>query len=225
MVGLSNLKEKCMSLLRSLVVSVLAWVLVAPVVSATVVNFNYGGVLNGPYSNPVAPGGAVFGTVTDGSAFSGVLSYDSATPVISTIGSIGKRYAGLSISLTIGSDTVSTSAVEVYIYSRNLGYPTDLLVASGSVPTGTLGGLAPTYVSVYLQKIGGNVFPAADLPGTELDLSQFTPGNATFVEFGRSSFANLRTVRGDLTAGFVPEPATTALLLPAGLLALRRNRA
>lgn len=214
-----------MSLFRALVVSVVTLLSTAALAPATVVNFNYAGVLNGPYSGGVTPGGPVFGTVTDGSAFSGTLSYNSAAPVVATIGSIGKRYAGLSISLTIGGDTVSSSAVDVYVYSRNMGYPTDMMVVYGNSPTGTLGGLTPTYVSVYLQKLGGNVFPAADLPGTELDLSQFTLGNATFVEFGRSTFTNSVTVRGDLTSGFVPEPAAAAVLLPAGLLALRRRGA
>jgi hypothetical protein len=213
-----------MSLLRSLALCVLALIFTAPVARATVVNFNYAGVLTGPYSGGVSPGGPVFGTVTDGSPFSGTMSYDSAAPVAGTIGSIGKRYAGLSISLTIGGDTVSSSAVDVYVYSRNMGYPTDLMVVSGNSPTGTLGGLTPTYVSVYLQKLGGNVFPAADLPGTELDLSQFTLGNATFVEFGRSTSSAFISVRGDLTTGFVPEPATSALLLPTALLTLRRRQ-
>lgn len=186
---------------------------------AVLINFSFSGTLTGP-------GSALnnsFGTLAVGTPYTGTFVYDNAAPA-TPLGGLGFSYPGVSLSVTFGSETATATSVSITHYSRDLGYPTDLLLAYGQSVSGTLGGLPVTGLSLALQRLGATVLPVGSLPGPDLNFSQFTPGNATFIELMSSNSAANTYSRGELGSGSVPEPSALGLLALTLPMTARRRR-
>ncbi len=202
--------KRSQNLLTACAAALVTSTLIAVATQAATVNYQFSGLMNDP-----------FGTYPIGTPFSGSISYVAPQANIGspTVG----HYLNQTFTLTVGSDTVADSGTgDIYVYDNVVTpYPTDLMIVSASNVIGMIGGLtlSPSNgLQLALQDVTGNAFSGIGLPGPGLSLSEFTPGNATFIQITDASFNHF--ARGDLGLLAAPEPSGQALLLGGGAMSL-----
>lgn len=167
------------------------------------------------------------GTHASGTAFTGSFSYDTVANPDTFASPLVGQYNALSVSLTIGSETVTSVGGLILIENQVNGG--DRLTASGST-NGMLGGIFNPIVRWNLRANGGltsTVFSDDSLPEYLLDPADFTD-NPRLLVFGAGSFGTglYDTLHGSISA--VPAP-TAIWLFGAGLIGLigfiRRRKA
>jgi hypothetical protein len=200
------------------VVSVVMFGLCGIPARGSLVSYTFTGLMNENFSQSQT---FVFGTVPINAPFWTTFTYDDSQPTPNGATSVA-TYSLTSISVTIGSDTATGTGGNLSVYDKVGGYVDDFIDASSASVTGTLGGINPTQLQVVLQNTSGGVLPGPGIPGPGLTFSQFTPGNATFVELDGNP--NL-VARGEINAS-VPEPGSLLLAAVAcvGGLAFRARR-
>jgi hypothetical protein len=157
----------------------------ASVASAAPVSYQFAGTTSSTMS---VNNGTSVGSVPAGTPFSGTLAFDSAqtaTPVAFS-GGTKATYSFSSMSLTMGSETVSWGPGKIDVYnnltSTSNGYPLgDSLYANinGVAPSGTLMGAQFNWIFLGLVDNSGAAFSSAALPAN-LSLGSF---NSAFIEF------------------------------------------
>jgi hypothetical protein len=212
-----------MKMLRSsfcLIVGLIAISLSTEKASATLVTYNFSGLMNENFS--LSPS-TVFGTVPLNAPFTSTLTYDDSQPTPNGATSEAS-YSLTSISVTIGSETATGTGGSLIVYDKAGGYVDDFIEAYSNSITGTLGGINPTALEVGLQNVNGGVLSGPAIPGPGLTFSDFTPGSPTFVELDDFNFPTNLFARGEIGAS-VPEPASLTLVLLAYVAAsARRSR-
>lgn len=193
------------------VVGLIVMVLSAGSARAALVTYNFSGLMNENFTlSPTT----VFGTVPLNAPFTSTFTYDDSQPTPNGATSEAS-YNLISISITIGAETATGAGGTLEVYDKVGGYVDDLIEAYSNSITGTLGGINPTALSVDLQNINGGVLSGPAIPGPGLPFSDFTPGNATFVEldyFPGNPSSNV-FARGEIGATLsVPEPASLSLV-------------
>ena len=196
---------------------------------AATVTYDYSGVFNEP-SYSLGPG--YFGSITFDTQFSVSLTYDNSQPTLIRDASdplLGGPYEYISLSVTIDGKTVTDYNGNIGVYSKSLGYPTDLLIAYGNGGD-TIGGLANSSFILVLQNLNGGVFPTPSLLGANLSVNNFTLGNGTFLELDNVNFStndlppDYILVRGELSGSngggnTSPTPIPSAIWLVGSALA------
>ena len=179
--------------------------------SASPITYNFTGALND-----------AFGSLTIGTTFSGYFTYEGIQSDQNPANPNRGDYSYDDLSITISGATVNdagTGAINVYDSSS---YPTDLFHLYTFNVSGVIGGetLAPGGLELVLQDVSGTAFTDISLMGGGLSLSDFTTGNATFVQFRNLDGSQFS--RGELTSlsvRTVPIPASI-WLFGAGLIVL-----
>ena len=190
---------------------------------AASVTYNYSGVFNEQQFNALSQG--YFGSIKFNTPFSVSLTYDNSQPtIIRNVmqPNVGGPYQYISLSVTIGGKTVTDYNGSIGVYSKSLGYPTDLLLAYGNGGD-TIGGLSNSSFNLALQSLSGGVFPTPSLLGANLNVNNFTLGNASFLElnnFNTNVFPpDFITVRGELSGSTLPTPTPSAVWMVGSALA------
>lgn len=194
---------------------------------ASPITFTFSGTVD---LTGAAPDGT-FGTLADGLAFSGLLTYESTTPPFITSANNAGYNAVTAFALTVGSETVTTApggAVGMLLLGSagsELQVAPALSFDSNGTPSflpivGSIGGLAllPEYLFLKFSAPGG-VFSSSALP-TAVDSSAFSDGmviNMQAIDPATADFVALALEIDSLkvttgTATPVPEPATLSLL-------------
>jgi hypothetical protein len=158
------------------------------------VTYYFAGAMNDP-----------FGTIAIGTPFCGSFAYVEQ-PTHAPAGSDLGEYIYSTFSVTLAGTTVTdngTGVINVY----DDPYPTDLFNLYTSAVSGALGGwtLTPAAgMEIDLQDVSRAVFTSPSLPGPGLTLSNFTPGEATFLQLQTQQVMptpqHPSIARGNLTA-------------------------
>lgn len=219
---------------KALVASVLCIVLVG-IAHAVPVTYNFSGTLNDP-----------FGSLSVGTPFSGSFSYDDSQVLNTPLMPYRGDYTASDMSFTISGATITSFGVKtINIYDHGIagsyppggagettGYPSDMFhLYAGYLGSGIVGGLKLDMLQVVLQDTSGQVFNDASIPGPNMTISDFTLGNATFIQLTEVQLPDpgftAATVRGELSylsATPVPEPASLILMISGiGVLASMRK--
>jgi len=175
-----------------------------------------------------------FGTLPKGASFCGSFSYDGSQPINTPHMPYRGDYHYASVSVTIDNVTVTDSGTGVInIYDHGLGYPpgpagettgypTDLFHLYTFAVSGMLGGLTLSPgagIQIVLQDVSGTVFNTPSILRSDLTLSNFTTGNATFLELQSQNQNAPVSARGELTAlSIFPVQCTETVISPASII-------
>ncbi len=194
-------------------------VLVLPLVSCTapaaaqapsIITYYFAGTLNEP-----------FGTLPTGTPFCGSFSYDGSQPTNTPWVPYRGDYHYTSVAVTVDGVIVTddgTGVINVYDHGAGYppdpvgdtsGYPTDLFHLYTFAVSGAFGGLTLTPgagIQIVLQDVTGTVFSDPSILRPDVSVSDFTTGNATFLQLQAEAmippfpFPQLVFARGELTA-------------------------
>jgi len=167
-------------------------------VFAATITYNFTGQLDDP-----------FGVYSVGTPFSGTFTYDSSDPEQTPSTQRGDHFY-LNVTLQIGSDNITDSIGGIINIYDNSFYPTDLFHMYTTSLVGVVGGLQLTAGAGYqivLQDLTGTALSVAppspdnaQLPGSNLTITNWSGGGATFIEL-QSMFNNeFIMARGSITA-------------------------